>query len=152
MNVQAFVPSIVSAVLVITGWFVIYRNAQKLSTRSETKAVVDSAFSSLKLLTDTSMDFWLSRGRDMSSSEFEVKMSYLFTQFSQSVSILEKRGLKLNQEKISELIGITTLDCESVSDKPKADLVLVSNRIAGLSLEIYMELMESFHLKYKPIG
>lgn len=141
---------IISVTFIVVGWAVLYRNAQKLATRSETKSILDTAFVALQSITDSSMHFWMAEPVNKSIAEYEMNMRYMFTKLSQSIDLLNQRGLEIDSVQVSDLLDTCTLNCEKRSDIKFKERMLLSNTIAADSINLYQDLMNSFHKTYKP--
>lgn len=143
--------SIVSILLVIAGWFVVYRNAKRLATRNETKSILDSALSALDCLENLAVDYWLSgRQKRKDTDEFILLISAKLLTFHNRLELLKKRKVRTEIIDLSELATLMTIDCEDV-DRMQAD-----NRrervqeILDSTNNIHSLLYEEFHRMYRP--
>ncbi|MFA0263182.1 hypothetical protein AB4497_12055 [Vibrio cyclitrophicus] len=144
---------LLSLVIVMVGWYVIYRNACKIATRSESKALVDTALSQLESATKLALDYWLSgrRVRD-DFSTYELTVMGSITRLAITIEVLEQRGLNLTEinDKLGEFSKVSTLDAERINSLAVEDTHFRASQVNEVSMQVTTELLDSFHEKYKP--
>lgn len=121
---ENFLPILISvlcsALIAIVGWNVLFKNAKKLASRSETYSVVSSTMSLLYELLDISENFWLSEKYKNSPRFYDTIIAIKLRNIQNLLGILCQRDLEL---------GNTT----SVVVKIRRSCTLQSNAIATLS-------------------
>ncbi|PKF60643.1 hypothetical protein CW745_14020 [Psychromonas sp. psych-6C06] len=92
----ALAPSIVSASLVLIGWKVLYGNAKRISSRSETHALYQQASTLLYDIEELSEGFWLKGNYNDSPSTFEMLALNKIKRLNQILSRLKQRDIPLD--------------------------------------------------------
>lgn len=131
----AWMFSATSIVLVLLGWRVVYGNAKKLATRSESKSLIDATSKLVNEISDLSIEYWLTKCKETNNpkkkschlnSRYKEKVSnesrlYVMnimakaSQASRYIEILKKRGLELDNKHLAIVCEKATLDCEIAS-------------------------------------
>lgn len=131
----AWMFSLTSIVLVLLGWRVVYGNAKKLATRSESKSLIDATSKLVNEISDLSIEYWLikcketskpktksgyfkSRNNAKASNESRLYVMNIMAKASQAsryIEILKKRGLELDNKHLAIVCEKATLDCEIAS-------------------------------------
>ena len=144
---------LLSLFIVIVGWYVIYRNACKIATRAETKALVDAALSQLESATKLSLEYWLSgrRVRD-DFATYELTIMGSITRLAITIEVLEKRGLEVVpiNDMLAEFSKATTLDAERANSLAPDEVHFRASEVNEVSMDVTTKLLDSFHAKYKP--
>lgn len=131
----AWMFSLTSIILVLIGWRVVYGNAKKLATRSESKSLIDATSKLVNEISDLSMEYWLTKCKD--SSKKKTKSGYFksnaklkasnesrlyvmnvmakASQASRYIDILKNRGLIIDNMHLATICEKATLDCEIAS-------------------------------------
>jgi hypothetical protein len=128
----AWMFSLTSIVLVLIGWRVVYGNAKKLATRSESKSLIDATSKLVNEISDLSIEYWLieckktskpkiksgyfkNRNKEKVSNESRLYVMNIMAKASQAsryIEILKKRGLELDNKHLAMVCEKATLDCE----------------------------------------
>lgn len=144
--------SIASVILIIIGWRIIYKNAKKISTRSETKSIVDDSVRIISDLENTTLEYWLSgRKERKDNGVFVLLVSAKIETLSSKVEILRNRGLLVSKEDLASLSTYITLDSEKVdtfSEEYKRELM---QAYLNCSNEYTISLYKVFQEKYSPV-
>lgn len=142
---------IVSASLVLIGWWVIYRNAKKLATRNETKSLIDSTISTIDTLESISLDYWLaSRKERIDTDVYESKILAKIISLNNKLSLLNQRKLTVSSNALANLHSKLLLNDEQADRMSKEDKQLRVNEILESTRCIEIELYNAFHAAYKP--
>jgi len=142
---------IVSIILIILGWQVIYNNAKKLATRNETKSLIDDIVAIVEKLEGLTTEFWLQSRQ----SRLDVDVFLLLTQsklqiFNSRIKIIEKRDISVSEIDLGKFLEFMTLDCENVdSQKPEKKRKQVES-LLDESNKCLEHLYAEFQEKYKP--
>lgn len=105
---------IMSAMLVMVGWEVIYKNGKKIASRNEMFARKSAVMNELSLLTNEAVSFW--ENMNLTDNECLIKTS-VFIAKTQSiknrVKMMQELGLNVDIDKsVRELRRSITLDAE----------------------------------------
>jgi hypothetical protein len=145
-----FLP-LLSVALIVAGWFVIYRNAKKLSTRSETFAIVNRLSNLLEELGQDGTQYW-SDTRPVEEYEAKLflgKCNSNINNIRTLLKILEDRGFVCpSEERLHELFESLTLDCEYRKKSEKCRKKL--SDIRSIVDELNNHLLDTFNISYKP--
>ncbi|MGC0976536.1 hypothetical protein WKH52_12380 [Pantoea agglomerans] len=119
MTQYVWILSVISIVLVLIGWRVVYYNAKRLATRSETKSLIDNTISTLSSISDSAVNFWLSDAadeekKDLSIQLYTLNISAKLKQASNFFQFLKHRGVEVEDSLLAEINDKCTLDCEKV--------------------------------------
>ncbi|MBT0024042.1 hypothetical protein WKI32_11560 [Vibrio alginolyticus] len=113
---------LISVLLVIIGWAVIYRNAVKIATRAETKSLMDDLFRIFDSIESLSVDYWLSgRKNRIDSDEFTLLFNAKLLTLNSRLEQLEHRKVDVSEVDLSKLAELITIDCEDVDRKSDSD-------------------------------
>ncbi|GKW34872.1 hypothetical protein PEC730217_36520 [Pectobacterium carotovorum subsp. carotovorum] len=152
MSEYAWVISSVGLVLVFIGWQVVYFNAKKLATRSESKSAIDHLIKILNEISDFSCTYWLSGGKSTSDATF-----YLFsimskvTQSYEFVKILQRRGISISDEYLTNVSMGATLDCEAVSGFSPDELTAHAQEVMERCMSMISHIYQQFEDRYPAI-
>lgn len=139
--------------LVLIGWWVVYQNAKRLATRSETKGYVDEL---LKLATEiekSAVDFWLAdASKRMASRNYEMLMLAKLSVLDHKISFLKVRQLEIDDidEQFSRLCESILLDCEQANELPLDECIEHANQVLAAGGVIHSTLYQKFIDKYPP--
>jgi hypothetical protein len=143
----------VSVLFVVVGWVVVYWNACKLATRTETKSLLDKAISQLEALTVMATDFWLGSRKDrLDEDHFQLLFMAQLSRLGLTIDTLNNRGLSISFDLLSELSANCTLQCENANTLDKKACHLRGHQINETSMQLTLHFLEQFQAKYKPIG
>lgn len=152
MDTLKFVP-VLSIIFVIITWYVVYNNAIKIASRSETKSMNDELFKIIHKVNDLAISFWsiqvevkpneLSLYRINISSELNKLLSYN--------KLLSNRGVCLTPEVLADYNDAVTLDCEVKLSTVLTDSEVEEklNIIISSGLDMQMELYKQYENTYK---
>ncbi len=105
----------ISIILVIIGWRVIYNNAKKLATRTETKSLIDEVIKLTNELEGITIDYWLSgRKNRIESDLFTLLTSAKIETLTARLTLLKRRQINLKKKSLSYMVTYMDLDCEKV--------------------------------------
>jgi hypothetical protein len=105
-------------VLVLIGWRVVYRNAVKMATRSESKAIIDHLVKLTNEASENAVDYWSSSPEsDASASRnvsriFTISFGAKMSQIQNFMGILSHRNIKIDYLKLSDIQSSATLRAE----------------------------------------
>ncbi|MEQ9945226.1 hypothetical protein [Pectobacterium aroidearum] len=143
--------SLISPGLAIIGWGIAYRLAKVNSTRTESKSLIDSCNTILDTTAEKGCDFYLLVDTNNSQKMiFEKYAISKITLLHNKLDLLEKRGIEIEKNMISELHESLTLGIP-LQGKNKADDDKSSHLIIKNSSSISYRLHSEFYLKYPPI-
>lgn len=112
-----YIFKLIPIILVFLTWYIVYINAIKIASRSETKSINDEVVKIINNLNELSILFWLSYNdeKEMKSSDlklYEFKISSELNKLYKLNNILSDRGLGLLTQDLVDLHENLTLDCE----------------------------------------
>ena len=143
--------SLVSIIIIIIGWCVLYNNAKKIATRAETKSILDRITEKIDETVVFSTDFWLlSNVNDIKPDHFELLFLNRMTQIFGCVTLLKSRGLDISYEFISTLLELSTLDCEKIKTTSKSKRQIKAYEINEAAIKAIEHIYDIFHSTYIP--
>ena len=104
--------------LVFIGWRVVYRNAKKLATRSESKAIIDHLVKLTNEASDDAVDYWSSTPKSSTDASrnasriFTISFGAKMSQIQNFVGILSHRNINIDYLKLAEIQSSATLLAE----------------------------------------
>jgi len=145
-----FLP-VVSLLLIILGWKVIYNNAKKIATRNENKSLIDNVVSILNEMEILVTGYWLSTKKNrLGSEEYQVICSAKLLKLNSRLSFLYERGLNISDVDLAILSEHMTLNCERVNSRSNSN----NREQAQLFLEEVNKCINSlyanFQIRHKP--
>lgn len=143
--------AIVSAVIAISGWQVVYENAQKIAARSELHQVVAAFMEKVEAIDKVGCEFW-SQPTSKREEAVGVLVARRFLAMLETVrllsEILKRRELVLNEfdADFSRLRSSLTLNVEEpgLIDEPRcmAKIVAISSASRRLRANAYSEFLQ----------
>ncbi|MCD9506559.1 hypothetical protein [Photobacterium phosphoreum] len=143
---------LLSLLFVIIGWCVVYYNAKRLATRSETKSLIDGVISITSELEKLTIDYWLSgRKTRIGTEEFLLISSSKIESLGSRLKIIQRRGINITSFNLSKISMYMTLNCENVDQsKPENNRIQMQNFLSELNQSIE-NIYDEFHRNYRPI-
>lgn len=112
---------VISIVLVIIGWLVIYKNARKIATRSENKSLIDDVIKILDDIETLSVAYWLSgRKNRIESEEFLLLFNAKLLTLNNRLGILKDRRVEISVVDLAKISECITFQCEDVDSFPNS--------------------------------
>lgn len=139
--------------LVLIGWRVVYQNAKRLATRSETKSFVDDLMKLISEMEKTAVDYWLAGRKERPEPRnYEMLMLARLALLNQKIELLQARCIQA--EGIIESVGLfqdgMLLDCERADQMSLDDRIEKANEVLTCGKEIQTALYKKFIKKYPP--
>jgi hypothetical protein len=145
LSIQMLIPFL----LAFIGWMVIYNNAKKLSTRAETKALIDDAVSMVEGLDSLVVSYWLKSGVS-GAREFELLTNAKLNILNERIKLIASRGLDTKNLSLSDMATLALVDCELVDERKKQDNVTQAQLYLDASSQLISLLYDNFQKCYKP--
>lgn len=119
MSQYTWILSVISILLVFISWGVVYSNAKKIATRSETKSLIDNLIKTIDGISDASVDFWLTMPNEIVKDQVKIHrysllISSKMAQASCFFQFIKARGVCVSDELLAEMNDKATLNCEEV--------------------------------------
>lgn len=156
--VTAFIASLqhvglISFFTVLIGWWVVYQNAKRLATRSETKGFVDELMKATSEMEKVAVEYWLAGRKERAEPRnYEMLMLAKLKQFDQKISLLKQR--EINTDGIVDISGVfqesILLDCESADHMSLDERIDRANNVLAYGGSLQTHLYTLFIEKYPP--
>ncbi|MDE8742533.1 hypothetical protein PZA20_11945 [Pectobacterium polaris] len=124
---NTWVFSLSSIMLVLIGWKVVYHNAKKIATRSESKALIDHLLKLSNESAEIAVKFWASNDEKdelehtMASRAFTIAFGAKMSQTLNFIAILKRRDIHIDYILAANFQNDATLDVEKkASMSPEA--------------------------------
>lgn len=139
--------------LVLIGWRVVYQNAKRLATRSETKGFIDDLMKIVSELEKSGVDYWLAGRKERAEPRNHellmlAKLAFLY----QKLDLLSARNIDI--EDIILLTGLLQdgmlLDCEKADQMPLDERSKKAHEVLAYGKDIQTALYQKFLSKYPP--
>jgi hypothetical protein len=147
---MTFLTIFIGPALVLIGWRVVYFNARRIATRSESKSIVDSLSKIINEISECSVDFW---GPDSTSAGFQKYLLNVLSKSSQLqhyVNVLMNRGVKLDIGTLSAIGDSATLDAEYVATMSDDVRTLRAHQVVESCMQGLQHVFTQFELVYPP--
>ncbi len=95
MNLASLIPTGISILFVLVGWQVIYNNAKKLASRSETYAIVNRLITLLSDVQKLSEEFWLKAEYNDNPQNYDLLILSKTKLISTKLETLKSRGVNI---------------------------------------------------------
>lgn len=143
--------NVVSIVLVIVTWNIVYTNAKRMATRSESKSAVDHVIKLVNDLSDLSLNFWLGNGTQKDPRIYSMIAMSKINQITHYLNILNSRDIQIELDNyISDIHISTTLDCELINGLSDRDLERKGHSSTSDCLALISHIFSKFEDKYPP--
>lgn len=146
---------LLSAVLIIIGWNVIYENAQRIASRNEAFSRKTSIINELTSITKNAIDFW---EEDLSSEKKKyclIKTSTFYSQIeslNKRIEQLSNYGMDIDfKDDIKTLRNSITLDCERAYEVTHSNKIDKISGILESSDSIKGQLTQKFRAIHKHV-
>lgn len=144
---------LINIVIIFIGWLVLYRNAKKIATRSETRGLLDKIIKKVRDLEDQGKVYWLSSPKVMTpeqSTIYTIRMQHDIQILEEYFELISKRNIRVDlSQELFKFRNATTFCSEKVDRAIDVSRVL---DISGRANNICSELEEAYILKYRPTG
>ncbi len=113
VQTYTWVISLASLGMVFVGWRVVYRNAKKIATRSESKAITDHLIKLINETIELSMGYWMvDESKSNAPLRYNLAAGAKTTQIDDFITILSKRDIIVDREYLASFTTAVTLDSE----------------------------------------
>jgi|GEM_PF-3610870 len=141
---------LIPTLLVLIGWRIIYLNAKKLATRSESKAILDSIIKLYEELDNLAVDFWLGEDEKQDSNRYLMIVMAKFETLSNRSTDLYKRNVNIDKSVLNNYYSALTLNCENIRKMSQSECAIYTQNILDLSRKNISALYENYNHTYKP--
>ncbi|MBL0460807.1 hypothetical protein [Aeromonas dhakensis] len=144
---------VLGILLVLIGWRVVYQNAKRLATRSETKGFIDDMMKQVSEMEKLAVDFWLaSRKERTEPRNYEMLMLAKLSLLNQKIGLLNDR--KIETADVIIQVGLLQdgmlLDCERADQMSLDERSGKAHEVLSCGKEIQTSLYRQFTTKYPP--
>lgn len=95
MSLAPLIPTVISILFVLVGWKVVYNNAKKLASRSETYAIVNRLITLLNDVQKLSEEFWLKAEYKETPQNYDLLVLSKTKLISAKLDTLKGRGIDI---------------------------------------------------------
>jgi hypothetical protein len=153
MKDYAWIISLCSFLLVFIGWKVVYRNAKRMATRSESKTAIDSLIKIVNETSDVSIAYWLSGGKTHQNVQhYTMVIMSKIGQSYEFIKVLKRRGIDIEDIYLEDLSNYATLNCENVGAISMSEQAIHSQLCLNAAMNLITHAFEIFDAKYPPLG
>jgi len=147
---QAIGP-LINIFIVFIGWSVLYGNAQKIATRSETRGLLDRTIDKVRTLENEGKIYWLKSSKNLTSEErsiYTIRMQHELQILEEHLQLIARRNIVINlSQDLFKFRNSTTFCSEKPERSNELDRVL---SISSRANTICNRLEDVFISKYKP--
>lgn len=142
---------LISICLVLIGWRVVYTNALKVTTRAETKSLVDDATKILGDIEDMSLDYWLVGKEDrLCSDEFSLLFNAKLMTLHNRLEIIKNRKVSIENIDLALISTKVTFRCEDVKKMTASARREITQELLEVLNHARISLYDEFQKSYKP--
>ncbi|MGB1262497.1 MAG: hypothetical protein ACPG52_06275 [Cognaticolwellia sp.] len=149
-SMDYILPTFISSILIIIGWAVLFGNAKKISSRAETKSLIDLIVNKIDTLTTFSTKYWLNSEAD--PAVYELQVMNQITQICGLMNLLPSRGIDVTFQDIEELILKCTLNCETIVNMEPSQKRINAHDVNSISIRCIENLYKTFQQKHAPVN
>ncbi|MGE1157303.1 hypothetical protein [Pantoea agglomerans] len=155
MSEYTWILSSISIFLVFIGWGVVYYNAKRLATRSETKSLIDNLIKTIDGISDASVDFWLTMPNETVHEHFKIHkyallISSKMAQASCFFQFIKARGVCVSDDLLAEMNDKATLNCEQVFSLSEGESAVRAQEIKETCTSAIEHLFNEFETTHPP--
>lgn len=146
-----FIGPVINLMIVVVGWNILYKNAKKIASRSESRGLLDKVVEKIRSLENEGKTYWLKNAGLADGEEskiYTIKMQHDIQVLEDYLYLVNKRNI--NIELSQELFKLRNSITYSSEKLPRTQDI---NRALDISIrasEICNKLEEAFFLKYEP--
>lgn len=154
LKIIPLIISSVSVILVFITWNVVYANATKISSRSETKSINDEVIKIINKINETAIAYWSIEAGTIKKAKLISYRSVISSEISKLLAydnLLKNRGISISPERLAELNDVTTLDCEKIlsEDIGENEIEERLNEIITVCTGMQVSLYEQYESIYR---
>ncbi|NRA79666.1 MAG: hypothetical protein HRU18_15775 [Pseudoalteromonas sp.] len=136
--------------LVLLGWRIIYLNAKKFATRTESKSLLDTVIKLYDEIDQLAVDFWLGDINEVEPNNYLMLVMSKFETLNNRISDLEKRKVLTNKTELIDYYSALTLNCELIKSTHISVCTENVQKILEKSRKNVSRLYSSFNNTYRP--
>lgn len=154
-NLLPVLISVICSVLIaITGWLILFRNAKRLASRSETYSLVNNINDLLSDIKNASDEFWLKEENNDSPIIYDTYVGLKLRDIQELIKIIKIRHLPISDYKTSifQIRMACTLNSTKASNMSSSqDRAQILRGIYAVISVCETGVYESFSKQYPPI-
>lgn len=144
-----------SILLVLIGWKVVYHNAKKIATRSESKALIDHVLKLSNESVEIAIKFWSSKDEEeenfiMTSRAFTITFGAKMSQILNFIGNLERRDISIDYALAANFQDDATLYAENKKNMTLEEKHEKCQLIVESSLRFIGNLYHEFEKTHPP--
>ncbi|MBE0456196.1 MAG: hypothetical protein ACTJIB_00480 [Pseudoalteromonas prydzensis] len=136
--------------LVIIGWRILYLNAKKLATRTESKAILDSIIKIYEEIDKLVVDFWLGDLTEQDPESYLMIIMAKFETLNNRTNDLHSRNVDIDKSALNEYYSALTLNCEYRNSITQSECTVLAQNILNTSRQNISNLYINYSKTYKP--
>lgn len=143
-----------SAVIALIGWHVLFNNAKKLASRSETYTIISAINGLLKEVKKASDDFWLKKKNNDSPIAYDTFVALKLREVQDLLKILSGRHLSSEDgaKAVYPVRSACTLESTKASEMSDfQERAKILRGIYGVISICETEIYKAFEQKYPPL-
>ncbi|WP_165742808.1 hypothetical protein [Pseudoalteromonas sp. Z9A6] len=143
-----------SITIALIGWNILFRNAKKLASRSETYTIISSVNSLLKEIKEASDSYWLRKENNDSPVAYDTFVALKLREVQGLLKILSNRHLSSEDgaRAIYPIRSACTLNSTKASTiSNEKDRATILRGIYGVVSVCEREIYDAFEKKYPPL-
>lgn len=142
--------SLLGPLLVLAGWKVVFYNARRIATRSESKSIIDNLVKIVNEITEISVSYWVPKESD-ESQKYLLSVSAKSSQFQHYINVLGNRGVILDSDLLSRIADDATLDAEYASSMTADQRVEKAHLVVESCMTGLNHIFTRFEIAYPPV-
>lgn len=150
MSNVALLLGMLSPVLVLVGWKVVFFNARRIATRSESKSIVDALSKLINDISDESLSYWVPSATAVESQKYTLLMLARSSQLQHYINVLISRGFKLDVGILSKISEDVALDSEYVMAMTDPERLLRAHVAVESCMQGLRHIFSQFEAIYPP--
>lgn len=151
MSEHTWILGLISPILVLIGWKVVYFNARKIATRSENKSITDSLLKVITEISESAISYWLPSSSAKDKQLYVLTISAKMSQVQHFFKILKRRGASLDSERLSLISDKVTLDSEYLDTFTDVQRQVRAHEIMEICMSSVEHIYAEFEKQHPPV-
>ncbi|WP_418140238.1 hypothetical protein NUW46_12585 [Marinobacter sp. MA] len=138
-------PHIFSALMIILGWSVIYRNAKKISSRNETFTIINRVADHLRSIEEKTVEFYSHGHEKQHPALWYSDIALHIESIREHITLLKSRKIDPGLNHLANLREHTSLRCEEAGTMDQESKILMFQDLKAAS----SRLLDTLHKKFE---
>lgn len=135
-EVSRWYPHTFSALMIIIGWSVVYRNAKKISSRNETFTIINRVADHLRSIEEKTVKFYSHGYKNQAPALWYSDISLHLESIREHLHLLNLRGIDPGINHLANLREHASLRCEEAEKMDHEEKILMLHELKAASANL----------------